>query len=125
VFNYTAPNVNIAKISFALQNDPDFWYLDDVSITNSSGVQLLSNGNFEAGDLTGWSYCNPKNATNSGTVSMTNSHTGWYSYEDGSVGSSDYLSQSFTVRPNKTVTVRFWLQSSSINGTYASVFITA
>ena len=125
VFNYTAPNVDSAKLVFALENDPDFWYLDDVSVKNSSGIQLLSNGDFETGDLTGWIYCNPKNASNSGTVSTDNPNTGWYSYGDGSVGSSDYLSQSFAVRANRTYSVAFWLQSISTNGTFASIYITA
>ncbi len=41
-FNYTAPNINSATIIFSLRNDPDFWYLEDVSVTNSSGNQLLT-----------------------------------------------------------------------------------
>jgi hypothetical protein len=109
---------------FALQDDPSFWYLDDVSVTNSSGDQLIVNGGFETSDLTGWAYCNPSNAVSSGIVSSAIPHSGSYSYKDGSVGASDYLSQTFAVVPNNIYSVTFWLYASSSYGTFALVTIT-
>jgi hypothetical protein len=110
---------------FALRNDPSFWYLDDVSITNSSGDQLIVNGDFETGSLTGWTYCNPSSVTYSGTVTSSVSYSGWYSYKDGSVGASDYLSQTFAVVPNNIYSVTFWLHATSNNESFALVTITS
>ncbi|CAF0759589.1 unnamed protein product [Adineta steineri] len=124
-FNYTAPNITSAKLMFALRDDPDYLYLDDVSVTNSSGIQLLSNGGFELDTLSGWTYCNPSNAPSSGAISLGNSHSGSYSYMDGSVGSSDYLSQTFAVVPNNIYSITFWLSSSSTSSTFALVTIGA
>lgn len=124
-FNYTAPNVTAAKLTFSFRNDPGYWYLDDVSVTNSSGGQLLSNGDFEQGTLVNWVYCNPSNATFSGAITGAVSNTGWYSYEDGSVGAPDYLSQTFSVRPNNKYTVSFWLGTNSYNMTFGWITISA
>ncbi|UJR38792.1 hypothetical protein I4U23_031457 [Adineta vaga] len=124
-FNYTAPNILSAKLTFALRNDPDFWYLDDVSVTNSSGNQLLSNGNFEQGILGNWIYCNPNSANYSGAITSNYPRTGSYSYEDGSVGSSDYLSQTFAVTPNSKYSIKFWLSSGSNSSSFAFVTISS
>ncbi|CAF3874804.1 unnamed protein product [Adineta steineri] len=124
-FNYTAPTITSAKLMFALRDDPEFLFVDDVSVTNSSGIQLLSNGNFELGTLSGWTYCNPANASYSGAVSSMDPHNGSYSYADGSVGFMDYLSQSFAVVPNNIYSVTFWLSANSNSSTYALVTIGA
>ncbi|CAF1211268.1 unnamed protein product [Adineta steineri] len=110
---------------FALRDDPEFLFVDDVSVTNSSGIQLLSNGNFELGTLSGWTYCNPANASYSGAVSSMDPHNGSYSYADGSVGFMDYLSQSFAVVSNNIYSVTFWLSANSNSSTYALVTIGA
>jgi hypothetical protein len=110
---------------FALRNDPSFWYLDDVSVTNSSGDQLIVNGGFETGSVTGWTYCNPSSATSPGIVSSSMPHSGSYSYMDGSVGTSDYLSQTFAVVPNNIYSVTFWLHATSNNESFALVTITS
>ena len=96
-----------------------------MSITDTFGNQYITNGDFEFGNLFGWSYCNPNNATNSGSVSSGTSFTGFYSYEDGSVGFSDYLSQSFPVTVNDIYKVQFWLMATSNHTSYALALITA
>jgi hypothetical protein len=123
-FNYTARNVSSATLTFALEDDPALWYLDDVSVTNSSGAQLIMNGGFETGNLAGWTYCNPSNATFSGIVTLSTPHSGVYSYQDGSTGTSDYLSQTFPVVPNNIYSITFWLCATSTSGTFALVTIT-
>lgn len=102
---------------FSFRNDPSFWFLDDVSVSNSSGKQFLSNGGFEQGTLTNWVYCNPSNATFAGVVTSSVHHSGTYCYSDGSVGSPDYLSQAFNVQPNTMYSVQFWLSATGTNNT--------
>jgi hypothetical protein len=127
IFNYTAPNATTATISFAFRNDPNYWYLDAVSVTNSSGQQLLLNGGFElnSGSLVDWVYCNPQGSTNPGSVSGANPHSGSYSYEDGSTGALDYLSQTFHVQLNGVYTVSFWLTSVGTSDVFALITISA
>jgi len=133
IFNYTAPNVTTATLTFSFRNDPSFWYLDDVSVTNSSGQQFLLNGGFEQGTLADWVYCNPNNAIYSGSVYNANAngssyifvHSGSYSYADGSVGSPDYLSQTFNVIPYHVYTVSFWLSEYGGNMSFAWITISS
>ncbi|CAF1102257.1 unnamed protein product [Adineta steineri] len=110
---------------FALRDDPFQWYLDDVSIMDKSGHQLLSNGGFETGDTTDWIYCNPRNATYSGHADSTCAHTASYCYLDGSVGASDYLSQTFTVAPYNNYAIKFYLSAESNSSTFAQVYVTS
>jgi hypothetical protein len=126
-FNYTAPNVTAATLTFALQNDPNFWYLDDVSVTNSSGEELLSNGGFEQGSLLDWIYCNPQNVASAGLVlsGSSTAYSGFYCYKDGSIGAADYLSQTFNVQPNEEYNVSFWLSADGYTAVYALVTISA
>ena len=124
-FNYTSPNVTMATLTFSFRNDPDFWYLDAVSVTNSSGQQLLTNGGFEQGTLTSWVYCNPKNSSYSGSIDSVNHYSGSYGYSDGSVGAPDYLSQTFNVLPNNIYSVKFWLAANGANMTFAWITISS
>ena len=91
----------------------------------SNGSQLLLNNGFETGDTTSWSYCNPSAATYSGDVTSTKPKSGYYSYEDGSIGSFDYLSQSFSVASGSSYKIRFWLNTGATYDAYAYVAITA
>ncbi len=123
-FNYTSPNVTTLTLIFSFRSDPNYWYLDDVSVKNSSGQQLLSNGNFEQGTFANWVYCNPNNATASGSINSSVVCHGSYCYADGSIGAFDYLSQTFNVGPNQVYTVQFWLALDSsyiVNMTFASI----
>ena len=125
-FNYTSPNVTTLTLIFSFRSDPNYWYLDDVSVTNSSGQQLLSNGDFEQGSLIHWVYCNPRNATFSGFISSSLVCHGNYCYADGSIGAFDYLSQTFNVLPNEVYTVQFWLALDSryiVDMTFAYITI--
>jgi hypothetical protein len=109
---------------FSFRNDPNFWYLDDASVTSSSGQQLLSNGDFGQGQgsLANWVYCNPNNASYAGTISSSYFCYSYYCYVDGSVGAFDYLSQTFNVQPNNTYTVAFLLAVSGNNPANKTAF---
>ncbi|CAF4462784.1 unnamed protein product [Rotaria socialis] len=101
--------------------DPVHVQLHDIKRHNSTIPQLLVNGGFETGNLNGWVYCNPYNANYSGSVTSLVSYSGTYSYLDGSVGYSDYLSQSFSVKSQSAYSIRFRLYAYGNFSQYALV----
>ncbi len=97
----------------ALRQDPSYWCLDDISVVDPNGVQLWQDGGFESSPLTTYyTYCNPNGAAASGVISTSCVHSGSYSFYDGSVGYSDYLSQAFTTVVGTTYTISFWLANN-------------
>jgi hypothetical protein len=88
--------------------------------TSAPSVELLTNGGFETGDFTSWTYCNPAGAAYPGTLKKTSdnfvahgqayaAHSGIYYYLDGAVGSDDYVSQTFSTVIGATYNISFWL----------------
>ncbi len=109
----------------ALRNDPSYWCLDDISVVDPNGVQLWQDGGFEMSPLTTYyTYCNPNGASASGAITATCAHSGTYSFYDGSVTYSDYLSQTFTTVVGDTYNISFWLaDQSSPQGTTPNSFL--
>ncbi|CAF2046991.1 unnamed protein product [Rotaria magnacalcarata] len=117
-FNYTRYQYTYTAVSskttmmMIIRQDPSYWCLDDISVTNSGGAQLWQNGGFEQSPLTQYYvYCNPNNASASGVISTQCPHLGSNNFYDGSVSYSDYLSQSFTTVRGATYNVNFWLSN--------------
>ncbi len=105
---YVATSTNTTMM-FAFRQDPSFWCLDDVSV-DYNGVEMWQDGNFDNSPLTQYyTYCNPSGASSSGVISTTCVHGSNHSFYDGSVGYSDYLSQSFTAVVGATYNITFWL----------------
>ncbi len=108
-YSYVAAYTS-TTLMLILRQDPSFWCLDDISVIGPNGVQLMQDGGFEMSPLTNYYiYCNPNGATFSGAIQATCAHSGSYSFYDGSVGSSDYLSQAFTTVVGATYNISFWL----------------
>lgn len=85
--------------------------LDDVSVRHGS-TQLISNGGFETGNLTGW------NRTGACNLNVGQAYSGssyaksgdWYYYDlCAGAGNGDTLSQTFTTVPGDTYALDFWL----------------
>jgi len=96
---------------FALRQDPSYWCLDDISV-DDNGTEMWQDGGFENSPLTQYyTYCNPNGASSSGTISTSCVHSGSYSFYDGSVGYSDYISQSFATVIGATYNISFWLEN--------------
>ncbi len=110
-YSYVAGTTS-TTLMLVLRQDPSFWCLDDISVVGPNGVQLWQDGGFETGPLTSYyTYCNPNGATYSGTISTRCPHSGSYSFYDGSVTYSDYLSQAFTTVVGATYNISFWLEN--------------
>jgi hypothetical protein len=75
------------------------------TITNS--VNLLTNGDFETGDFTGWTRSGNQGSTG---VDAGNVHGGSYAAFLGPVGSEGFLAQTFATTPGAGYTLDYWLQ---------------
>ncbi|CAF0927041.1 unnamed protein product [Didymodactylos carnosus] len=114
---------NFSTLSFEFRNDPSYWYLDDVSVKDAS--ELIVNGGFELGALTGWTLTRSGNSVLSGRISSLYAHTGIYSFRDGVTGASERLSQTFSTRTNVSYIIGFWLQCPwGTQNLYANITIT-
>ena len=118
-------------LTFEFRQDPAYWNLDDVSVTNSANTQLITNGGFENGAYGGqatpnnWTLIGQAGLQAGGTVSTGcqragGPHSGTYCYNDGAVGGVDGLYQSFATTIGATYSIAFWLAGDG-GGTASAV----
>ena len=110
-YAWTPLTTGPVSLRFQLRNDPDYWYLDDVSVY-AGATQMLTNGGFETGSLSPWILTGSCGGS-PGQVSSASPHTGTYDYRDGSNGCADQVSQQFTATAGQLYIVSFWLKSGS------------
>jgi hypothetical protein len=106
--------------------DTNNWSLDTLSAkATDTSIELLTNGGFETGSLSGWSSCNPYNAASFGFVqnNVIFSQAGVYYWKDGSVGAADYLYQYFTTVVGVNYTISFYLKGDGGTPNSATVYI--
>jgi hypothetical protein len=114
------------NLSFAFREDPAFLFLDDVSVTQGGGPNLVTNGGFEDGPLgasapNGWSYLNAFGASFGGVVSNNGPHSGSNNYFDGAVQAYDGITQAIATTAGLTYDVNFWLMDDGGLSTFSSV----
>jgi hypothetical protein len=114
-YSYTACGPS-ATVTFVFRHDVDTWSLDDVAVSNGTH-NLIVNGGFEMGNLTGWNYSNPSNTASHGRAAHASApyfpRTGTYFYVDRIYQKYDYLSQTFATVPTATYNISFWLYSTA------------
>lgn len=111
-------------LTFEIQHDPDWWYLDNVSIYHGA-TQLLINGGFETGSLSPWTVTSSPSGCSSGAGSVVSSPCsyGVYCYKDGCKFGSDFLRQQFNVMAGELYVISFFLQLG-VTGSVAFINVT-
>lgn len=115
-YNWTASTTGLVTLTFNFLNPPDFWYLDNVTATNSANTQLLGNSGFENGTFSPWTLLTP-NATCTGIYRKmctgSTCYSGTSCFCDASSGCIDQLSQQFSVVSGQTYVIKFYLRSGA------------
>ncbi len=120
-YEWTSPTTGLVTLAFQLRHDPNYWYLDDVSVYGGA-TQMISNGGFETGSFSPWVASVPCGGS-SAQVGTTLPHSGVYALNDGSFGCADQVSQQFTATAGQIYVVSFWLLSGS-TGSGVSALVT-
>ena len=133
--NTFTPTTNMTTVTFAFQGDdcPGTWQLDDVSLKQTAGTELMQDGGFESGALApAWvpsctQQCTGHTTTSSGqcpgggpgSITTGSAHGGTYYYSDRCDPEPlfDYLSQTIAVTPNQLCTLKYYLALIP-NGSY-------
>ena len=119
--NFTATGTS-TTITFAFRHDPGFFGFDNASVvdTTSSSGNLLTNGSFETGNASGWTFFNPYNASFAGHVTGSTGgltpQDGSYQWYDGAVGAYDGIDQVITTNIGDSYTLSFYLSQYDTNG---------
>ncbi|CAF4107740.1 unnamed protein product [Adineta steineri] len=124
-YSWTSPRTGTVTLAFQLRNDPDYWYVDDISVYNK-GVQMLVNGGFESGPASpGWTLSTPYGTCSTpGKINTVSPRTGLYSLQDGSSScTADQISQSFAVIAGQTYVVSFYIKTG-LTGSVISISVT-
>lgn len=83
------------------------------SALSATAAELISNGGFETGNLTGWSITGSTLFTGVDTLSP---HSGSFAYFDGTQGSNTVISQTVGTVAGQSYDYSFWLRNEGSGG---------
>ncbi|CAF1236907.1 unnamed protein product [Adineta steineri] len=108
--NITANRTGTVTIKFTFQTTFNYiWYLDDVSVRDSSLIEKTTNGNFESlPSLTGWTTGYSGFCSFGSGISSLAYYSASKSYSDSCSLGSTWIYQSFTVTNGQSYNVSFW-----------------
>lgn len=110
-FLWISNMTKLVNLTFQLQNKPQVWLIDDISVHNGA-VEMLRNGGFESGSLSPWVRFDPYGPCggSDGRADHQWPHTGSFNLLDGSDNCPDFIIQEFPVTINQIYTISFWLR---------------
>jgi hypothetical protein len=119
-FAWAASTTGSVTLAFQFRNDPDYWYMDDVSVSNGT-TEMLMNGGFESGSLSpDWTTSAPNGHCyvymSGAQIFNSLCRTGNYCLSDGCGLCSDKIAQSLTVITGQTYFISFWLKQNGTGG---------
>jgi hypothetical protein len=88
-------------------------------LVQAAYAELVVNGGFENGDLSGWAYVGDPNQAGADTDAP---HSGLYEGYFGNMGSMGVLSQTIATTPGASYSVSFWMWSYGITGDVSNQF---
>ena len=108
-YSYLAASSRNLTLKFIFQNDNKHnWYLDDVSVKDSTSAEMMTNGNFEnSSSLTGWITAGPGSCSSFG-VSTTTFYSSNHSYYYQCGSQTAWIYQSFAAISGQIYNVSFW-----------------
>lgn len=113
-------------ITFTFLDRYAYWLLDDVKLVNvNTSIDLLQNGGFENGSLTGWNYYQANNNASEivPNSSAFTSRNGLYSFAAKPYPAKDYLTQIIQTKLDYFYKFSFWLSHKG-GGANSSVTVT-
>ena len=117
-FLWTASKNGSVSFTMQLRNDPNKWFIDDISILRND-TEMLVNGGFESGSLSPWSWSEPGGSCSGYGAAVTSSagvaRTGSYGLWDGCTGCADQVAQAVSVRKGQQYAISFWLKARNVS----------
>jgi len=124
-----AATLSNSYLSFTFRNDPDFTFLDTISLAlQGTGTNLLQNGGLDTavgGIPTNWVSIGEVGLGAAGVFSSApgDVQAGAGAWRDGAVGGFDGIAQSLATTIGSTYTISFWLRSNvAFNGSDVQTF---
>ncbi|UJR19981.1 hypothetical protein I4U23_023115 [Adineta vaga] len=110
-YSYQATNSTTLTIKFSFQASVDYkWYVDDVSIKDSSSNEKITNGKLEnSPSLTGWTTGYSGVCIFNYGITSNEYHSSSKSYYSSCITGITWISQSFNVISGQTYNISFWL----------------
>jgi hypothetical protein len=119
-FNATGSSATLTFAGIGDAGGPahNYFLLDSISVNHTSAnTNVLINGGFETGDLTGWTmFCNTSsncNGTYYGQVITSQYYQGTHCYMD-DCRNYDYLTQSFSTVSGDSYLISFYIKPNTV-----------